>query len=127
MANTCWWRASFNVNNDIGLSRPTYDFKDLHDQKSYGVRLGDLGGHIALHSLLYGKPVYLETSCVLNSPCAGASDIDCIVCTAQDNAEGRPLLGQGAKEPVASNFCIILLNVEYVSSPLPSCILCIQR
>ncbi|GBM36197.1 hypothetical protein AVEN_97566-1 [Araneus ventricosus] len=45
MTDTCWWMASFSVDNDGGLSRYTFDFKNPDSQQSQGVRSGDLGDH----------------------------------------------------------------------------------
>ena len=57
--------------------------------------------------------------------------MDCTVCSTvvatEAAAKGRPILGRDAKEPVATHFFIILLNVEDVIGPLPCRIAFMKR
>ncbi|GFS87681.1 hypothetical protein NPIL_371181 [Nephila pilipes] len=48
------------------------------------------------------------------------ADINFTVWATQEDSEGRSLYGQEVKAHVASNFCIISFNTDYVIDPLPS-------
>ncbi|GFS93911.1 hypothetical protein NPIL_218311 [Nephila pilipes] len=44
------------------------------------------------------------------------------VCSPLMDVEGHPILGQEARTPVATHFCISLLNEEHVIGHLPLCV-----
>ncbi|GFV53498.1 hypothetical protein TNCV_4746461 [Trichonephila clavipes] len=77
----------------------------------------------ANQTVVYGMPVRRATVRALTSPCidepATVSISSLTVSAAFRRVLGQPLRGLSSKQPVASNFEIILATAAFVNGPLP--------